>query len=211
MLGLAGLYQQTGQLAKAQEFLREKCQAVPGNYELRERLGNVQLAIYDEACARVRPAAEKGDSAAGARLPDIQRRKREFAVKEYKWRLQQHPTDRELHLHLGRYYYEGGSYSEAIAAFQASSQDARFEVESRHMLGLCFLQKKQFDLALEQFESAIKRHPEMDDEGKALRYDQALALEAMGRPDEALALYKRIYSQDIMFRDVAGKVEAAGS
>jgi predicted site-specific integrase-resolvase len=48
----------------------------------------------------------------------------------------------------------------------------------------------------------------MDDEGKALRYSQAEAYELMGKKEEALAVYKRIYSQDINFRDVARKVDA---
>jgi hypothetical protein len=33
----------------------------------------------------------------------------------------------------------------------------------------------------------------------------------MGKSADALALYKRIYSQDIGFRDVAQKVESLGT
>ncbi|MHC5033954.1 MAG: tetratricopeptide repeat protein, partial [Planctomycetota bacterium] len=147
---------------------------------------------------------------AGARekYEELQARRTEFAIKEYTWRIQQHPTDRELQLQLGRANFAAGHLNEAIAAFQASAQDSRYDVESAKMLGHCFVRKGQHDLALEQFERAAKRHPDMDDEGKDLRYNQAQAYEEMGRTAEALDIYKRIYSLDINFRDVAQKVEA---
>ena len=76
------------------------------------------------------------------------------------------------------------------------------------MLGLCFMQKGQHDLAAEQFAHAVERHPQLDDPGKELRYCQAQAFEEMGKPDEALDLYKKIYSMDINYLDVAAKVDA---
>jgi hypothetical protein len=51
-------------------------------------------------------------------------------------------------------------------------------------------------------------HPQMDYEGKQLRYSQAEALEKMGDAEAALKIYKKIYSQDINFLDVSDKVEA---
>jgi tetratricopeptide (TPR) repeat protein len=48
----------------------------------------------------------------------------------------------------------------------------------------------------------------MDYEGKQLRYSQAEALEKMGNSEEALKIYKKIYSQDINFLDVSEKVES---
>jgi tetratricopeptide (TPR) repeat protein len=210
VLGLAKLYQDTGQLGKAQKLLREEHQARPDGYEVRERLGDVQLLMYDEAVKKAGEQAEKSpaDAGATAKKRELEERKVKFAVKEYRWRLQQHPTERHLQLALGRMYFEMGSNNEAIAAFQSASQDARYELESSRMLGLCFMQKGQYDLALEQFQRAVERHPDLDDEGKELRYSQAQAYEQMGKKAEALGVYKKIYSQDINFRDVAQKVDA---
>jgi len=210
VLGVAKLYQDTGQLPKAQRLLRDEHQAQPANYEIRERLGDVQLLMYDEAVKKAAAAsqAKPDESEAKAKLEELVKRRREFATKEFKWRLQQHPTDRQLQLQLGRVYLESGLDNEAIAAFQTASQDARYEMESWKMLGLCFMHKGQYDLALEQLQRAVERHSEMDDEGKGLRYSQAEAYELMGKKEEALAIYKRIYSQDINFRDVARKVDA---
>lgn len=210
VLDLAKAYQDTGQLAKAQKLLRDECQQAPNNYELREKLGDVQLLLCDEAIKKVDKAAEEtpSDAQAKAKRDELVGRRRQFAMREYKWRLQQHPTDRQLQLLLGRVHFESGLYNEAIAAFQAASQDARLEMESWRMLGLSFMRKGQHDLALEQFQRAVERHPEMDVQGKELRYCQAQAYEEMGNGQEALSVYKKIYSQDITFRDVAQKVDA---
>jgi tetratricopeptide (TPR) repeat protein len=210
ILGLAQLYQQSGQSAKAQQLLREKHEALPDNYEIREKLGDVQLSMYDEALQKLSKQVQADPEYAEAKKKqgELQARRTEFATKEYTWRIQQHPTDRELQLRLGHANFAAGNLNEAIAAFQVSSQDSRYDVESAKMLGLCFVRKGQHDLALEQFERAAERHPDMDDEGKDLRYNQAQAYEEMGRTSEALDIYKRIYSLDINFRDVAQKVEA---
>jgi len=211
ILDLAKLYVDTGQSAKAHKLLREKHEQLPGNYEIREALGDVQLHMFREAEAKQRIGADSGDAEAKHKLEELQKRRTEFAIREYSWRVAQHPTDRELRLKLGNAYFEAGQYNDAIAAFQNAVQDARYEQESSKMLGICFSRKGQPDLALDQFERAIQRHPDMDDEGKELHYLKAAVYEQMGNAAEALALYKKIYSQDIGFKDVAQKVESLGA
>jgi tetratricopeptide (TPR) repeat protein len=210
ILGVAKLYMDMGRVKDAQELLRRKHKEQPGSYEIRERLGDVQLTAYREALRRAAAAAEAGsaDTAALAKRDELQKRYLAFAIKEFTWRLAQHPTDRELQFRLAMVQFEAENYNEAIAGFQVAAQDARYEVESRKMLGRAFMAKGQSDLALEQFEQAIQRHPQLDDAGKDLYYHQAEAFEGLGRTEEALAIYKKIYSTDINFRDVAQKVEA---
>ncbi|MHC4788859.1 MAG: tetratricopeptide repeat protein [Planctomycetota bacterium] len=210
ILNVARLYQEGGQLTKAQDLLREKLQAMPDNYEIREHLGDLQMLVYEEALRALAQKIQQNpdDAEAKDRAEKLKARKQDFAVKEYTRRLKQHPTDRHVQLLLGRVEFAAGNYNEAIAAFQTASTDARYEVETSKMLGLCFMQKGQHDLALEQFEHAVHRHPDMDEVGKDLRYCQGQAYESMGESEEALKIYKRIYSQDIKFKDVAEKVEA---
>jgi tetratricopeptide (TPR) repeat protein len=209
ILGLAKLYRDTGHLAKAQQLLREKHRAMPDNYEIRAHLGDTQLAVYDEAAKglKARLQQEPADTPAKRKLAELEQRRRDLAVREYKWRLHQHPTERELHLRLGYIHLDAGEANEAIAAFQSASQDARYEAEACKMLGVCFMHKGQHDLAIEQFEKAVKSHPELDEQGKDLRYQEAAAYEQMGNKGQALSIYKKVYSTDINFRDVAQKVE----
>ncbi|MGD2173912.1 MAG: tetratricopeptide repeat protein [Candidatus Brocadiaceae bacterium] len=210
ILRLAQLYEDSARLDDALKLLEEKHELLPDNYEIRETLGDVQLGAYDKAIAAVEKAlaAEPEDAELRARREKLARQRSSYGVQEYEWRLAQHPTDRAIQLQLGNFYFLVGQYNDAIAAFQAVTSDARFGERATKMLGRCFMAKGQHDLALEQFERAISEHPQMDDEGKELHYYRAQALEAMGNREEALKTYKRIYSQDINFRDVAGKVEA---
>jgi tetratricopeptide (TPR) repeat protein len=210
ILGLAQLYVDAGELKKAQQFIREKQQEMPDSFELREHACAITMRGYDMAITRLQRnlAAEPEKEDVKARIAELQDRRRAFAVREYTWQLDQHPTDRGTRLKLGLVYFEMGRYNDAIAEFQSAGQDARLEVDAAKMLGLCFLEKGQRDLAAEQFARALDRHPDMDDTGKEISYYQATAYEGMGKTEEALAMYKKIYSTDISYRDVAQKVEA---
>jgi tetratricopeptide (TPR) repeat protein len=210
IIGVAKLYIDLGRMKDAQELLRRKHKDLPDSYEIREHLGDVQLVAYQQAILKAEAAleADPDDAAARAKRDQLKKRYLDFAIKDFHWRLAQHPTDRELQFKLAMVQFEGGNYNEAIAGFQIAAQDARYEVESRKMLGRSFMKKGQADLALEQFDQAIKRHPQLDDQGKDLYYHQAEAFEQVGRDEEAGAIYKRIYSTDINFRDVARKVDA---
>jgi tetratricopeptide (TPR) repeat protein len=213
ILGVAKLYVDFGHLKEAQELLRRKYKEIPDSFEIRERLGDVQLEAYRQAIRKAEAAvqANPADETAKAKKAELQKRYLAFAIKDFQWRLSQHPTDRELQFKLAMVQFEAGNYNESIAGFQVAAQDARYDVESRKMLGRAFMTKGQVDLALEQFEQAIRTHPQLDDQGKDLYYHQAEALEQANRTEEAAAIYKKIYSTDINFRDVAQKVDALTS
>jgi len=209
---LAQLYIDVDQVGKARDFLKEKHELLPDNYEVREKLGDAQMLLYDRAVAAAEARAEQqpDDAESKAKLDELRKRRGAFAIKEYAWRHKQHPTDKQVQMLLGQAYFDAGQYNEAIANFQSTVQDGRFAVVSARMLGRCFMAKGQFDLALSQFDSAIQNHSQMDAEGKDLLYFQAQVYEKMGKSEEALRVYKKIYSQDITFRDVAQRVESLG-
>ena len=204
ILGLANLYLNTDQLAKARRLLLVKHKELPDSFDIRARLGDVQMIVYDQSIATAR---REGDE---EKLAELQERRTRFAVKEFEWRHEQHPTDREVLTHLGKAYLDAKRYNEAIATFQEVVTDPRFGLTSARMLGQCFTAKGQYDLALEQYTRALKAHPDMDREGKELCYSLAETYEAMGNGEDALKTYKRIYSKDINFMDVSEKVDALG-
>ena len=210
ILRLAQLYEDVGEPRKALTLLGEKRKVLPDNYEIREKLGDVAIGLADaQIAALTKQLAANPNKAAGqAKLKELTDRKNKYALEEMDWRLAQHPTDRALQRKLGQLQFDMGEYNQAIATFQGLTQDARFALESVRMLGLCFMGKGQHDLALDQFRKAIEEHPDMDEQGKELRYNLAQAQEQTGNSEEALKTYKQIYSQDINYRDVAQKVDA---
>ena len=64
------------------------------------------------------------------------------------------------------------------------------------------------DLAVRQFQNALKEKVGFDDERKEILYWLGVALEKMGKRDEAIEQFKLIYEVDSAYRDVAARVDA---
>jgi tetratricopeptide (TPR) repeat protein len=207
---LAGLYEFQGQYDKAVQVLEEGRRRLPDSYEVRERWAEVRLHAFERELREIARALKKdaGSQELQQKQKQIQQERTAIAAREYAWQVQQHPTDHGLRLKLGNALFELGRHDEAVAAFQAASRDPKLEADAAEMLGRCFFAKKQYDLAIEQYNRAIERHPTMDENGIRLQYLLAEAMEENGQKPEALRVYKRIYSHDITYRDVADKVAA---
>jgi tetratricopeptide (TPR) repeat protein len=213
VVSAAKLYAQKGDYGKAQELLKEALKAKPDNYILRECYGDLVLEALDERVARIDANLKKDPLKVELKQKkaELMRKKRMIRVQEYEWRTRQHPTDHMLRLKLGHALFDIERLDQSIMAFQQASQDPRLLVEAATMLGDCFERKKQYDLAVEQYERAIERNPQMNDRGKKLHYRLAGAYEQAGQLDKALGIYKKIYSVDISFQDVAQKVQTLGA
>jgi len=210
---VAELYEQQGSSDTALRVLTDAHKQMPGDFEVRAKLGDLQLRICDQILRRLEEKLQKDP--ANRELIEKRRRlaarRRQVALREYDWRVRQHPTDSQLRLELGKVQLERGDTDAAIHSFQQAARDSRLELDAATMLGRCFVAKQQYDLAAEQFRRAIARHPTLDRVGMELQYLFAETLEKMGESEEALKIYKKIYTNDISFRDVAEKVASLTS
>ena len=73
---------------------------------------------------------------------------------------------------------------------------------------MAFRNKKQYDLAAEQFSQGIDGVEIMNDMKKTLLYERGNTYQMMGKKAEAKNDFMTIYQQDIKFKDVAKKIEA---
>lgn len=208
--GLAILYEHEGMYEEACTLLRQARQRMPDNYEIREVLGDLRLHMCAHAVGEIdrKLKADPDNQQWLQQKQKLESQGRELAVQEYGWRVSQHPTDTGLRLGLGQGLFGKGDLDGAIASLQVAVRDPRLEVKGAAMLGQCFVAKKQYDLAVSQYERAIARRPELDQTGMELHYALAGTLELMGNRERALQVYKKIYSNDISFRDVGEKVDA---
>lgn len=206
---LADLYRDDGRMKDALNLLEKASERQPENYQIREKLGDVRIEICDRALKKVASRLQDNpdDKTLRKRRDALNEKRKKIAVKEYEWRVQQHPTDNALRFQLGRAYYDVGKVNKAIGAFQKAARETHLVVEAAEMLGRCFMAKEQYDLAEEQFNRAIERYGRSDDRGMELHYQLARSLEKRGDESRALEIYKKIYSNDIDFRDVADKVD----
>lgn len=214
IIRLANHYVKDRDYKTAQDVLRDSVKRMPDNFTLRERLGDLQFQVVDLVIRKRRKELEENPdkkTELEQELQEILQRRREFAVQEYTWRAQAHPTDRNVRFNLGKALYEVEDCNGAIAQFQQACADPHLEPDAARMLGFCFAKKNQHDLAIEQYQRALKHSPEMDEKGKELHYLLAQAYESLGSKEKALSLYKKIYSADINYSDVAGKVDSLSS
>jgi tetratricopeptide (TPR) repeat protein len=115
--------------------------------------------------------------------------------------------DYETHYNLGIAYKEMGLIDDAIREFQASRNDPNRFIHSSNMLGICYIEKGVYQLAIDVLTSAIDK---MEDRGEsywAMKYDLADAYEKNGNMTEALDIYTNVYGWNSKFRAVSEKID----
>lgn len=132
-----------------------------------------------------------------------------FIFKDAETRVTRYPNDLQLKYEFGVLLYERGMLNEAIQQFQRSQQHPQRRTRSLYYLALCFKQKQQYDIAVEQMEKASAELQLMDETKKDILYELGTMYEALGKPEKAVSLFKEIYSVDIGYRDVEAKIESA--
>lgn len=112
------------------------------------------------------------------------------------------PEDADTHYDLGIAYKEMGLIDEAISEFNVSASSPQKSVVSYNMLGICYLDKKNFQEAEKYFKLALNS-PNIDsDFSKGVLYDLARVYEESGDVRQAIDTYNKILAIDSSFRDV---------
>ncbi len=115
--------------------------------------------------------------------------------------------DYETHYNLGIAYKEMGLIDDAIREFQTARNDETKFISSSNMLGMCYMEKGVYSLAIETFRGAIEKMDSQDDSYWPMKYDLAEAYEKNGGVNQALSLFTEVYGWNSRFRDVADKIE----
>jgi len=114
--------------------------------------------------------------------------------------------DSETHYNLGIAYKEMGLIDDAIREFQMSKNDPKRFIPSINMLGICYMSKGLFPLAIASFIGALNKIEARDESFWGVKYDLAEAYEKNENLKEALDLYTEIYGWNSKFRSVADKI-----
>jgi tetratricopeptide (TPR) repeat protein len=85
--------------------------------------------------------------------------------------------------------------------------DPRRRTRSRIALAKAFRGKNLNDLAIKQYEQALKDEGLSVEMQKEIRYEIGSAYEETGEVSKALDNYKRVFEEDIQYRDVGQKIE----
>ncbi len=114
--------------------------------------------------------------------------------------------DYETHYNLGIAYKEMGLIDDAIKEFQIAKKDPQRKVQVLSILGLCYMEKGLYSLAIDALNEAIKEVKDRDEGYWSMKYDLATAYEKNGDIKKALDLFVEVYGWDSKFRGVDEKV-----
>ncbi len=144
-----------------------------------------------------------------AQIGDLERAREEKLVVVARERVERNPTDPQMRYELGTHLYAAGHSREAIPELQRAKANPHIRHKAMLMLARCYGSGRMHDLALAQLKEAAAEMTIMDATKKEIVYEMGLTCEALGKKDEALEAFKKIYEVDYGYRDIAHRVESA--
>ena len=199
---LANLYLKVDQFAEAFEALEVAIKQNPGDPELERALSNARIKEFN---VRIKALEAAGDAEGAAA---VSHERLQFEFDDLQDRVERYPNDLALRFEWGVTLYDNDYVNESIQQFQLAQRNAKSRVRALYYLGLCFKAKQQYDLAMDQLQTANSELLIMDTTKKDVLYELGQIAELMGDTAKAAEFYKEIYSTDISYRDVTQKIEA---
>jgi tetratricopeptide (TPR) repeat protein len=116
--------------------------------------------------------------------------------------------DYQSHYDLGVAYKEMGLIDEAISEFQKALRGPDNRVRTYEAIGQCFIEKGQNQMAATILARALNEKGMDDDQLVGVLYLLGRAYEALGKGEDALQYYQRVFVVDIQFHDVGERMNA---
>ena len=207
---LSDYYQRYGDLQNAIAWIQQarKLEAGKGDISLEEKERLLTLEYYDGIIEQWEKAlsedANNQDSKKG--YANAVLAKKQFQRQQLESLVQRYPNEYGYRFELGCLLFEEKDYDGCLPHFQLAQRNAKVRLDAILFLGQAYLNKRFFDLAIEQFKSLKSEIQVMDERKKDAVYQLGCCYESMGDAEQAIEEFKLVYSADISFRDVADKI-----
>lgn len=196
-------------LTKAHQAIAKAQEKFPDASHVKERITQYNKQFYESNVKKIHEElkAKPNDPELQKQLTEQQTNLAKVSVSLLKKKTELYPNDLSLKFELGEAQFNLKMYDDAISEFQQAIKDPALSVRALNKLGLSFHAKNMYDLAILQFNKALEKVPGINETSKDIIYNLGVSLDAMGKRDEALEQFKKIYEADISYRDVAKKIE----
>ncbi len=166
---LSQFYLNEERYGKAEELLAKAFEVSDGDQEILEKWEDTQLRRLRQQIARTEDENAR---------KTLERQYLKKEVEVYRNRVQRYPSNLTFRYELGERHYRTGHYDDAIKELQIAKNDPRRCGMCMLALAKCFLKIKQFHLARDHYEAAIREIPDRDVDSRkeALRLAGRLAL-----------------------------------
>jgi tetratricopeptide (TPR) repeat protein len=118
--------------------------------------------------------------------------------------------DTDTHYNLGIAYKEMGLLDEAIAEFLLTPEGEPKFIQSRYMLGLCYMEMGDFRKATVEIGNALNYSESLASDAEdrlSMNYDLGLAYQGAGEMNNAIGQFQKVSAEAPGFRDVAAKIQ----
>lgn len=116
--------------------------------------------------------------------------------------------DHQSHYDLGVAYKEMGLLDEAISEFQKALRAPANRVPTYEALGLCFIEKGQYQMAATILSRALHEPSMSENQLIGVLYLLGRCAEERGQRSAAIEYYQRVFVVDILFQDVGERLAA---
>jgi len=187
-----------------EELLKER----PQDVDLKQDYLNCRANLLEQQLKE-----NPSDESLRQRFTEALYERDEHRISVLKQHLQVHPEDHPKRLELGRLLAGGKQYDDAISVLQRLLHEPPMAGEALLILGECFRERNQLELAAEQYRKAIQYFKNRgyshvpSDELKEAYYYLGVCLEKQGNLKEARDAYSFIYATDINYRDIRTRYE----
>ena len=207
---LADLYQKAEQHDKAIEYYHMVAEEIGAMDPFIDRaIEKSTIAKYEKSIREWRDyavaAPDKKDDA-DKNIAIIEGQLNSYKLERSLERVNNYPNDLQLRYELAIVYFDLGNFENALGQFQLSQRNPQRRLSSIVYLGQCFHEKKQYDIAIEEFTKAISEMISMDRQKMDALYFLGMTYEETGNSAKAVECFKQIYRANIKFKDVSDRI-----
>ncbi|MCE5267844.1 MAG: hypothetical protein LLG00_08155 [Planctomycetaceae bacterium] len=195
LLELGQYYLNSDRFAEADAVLRKAHQLAPDDPDIRDKWDDCQLRRLRQGIVKASDPESK---------KKLEQQYYEHEVQIYQNRVARNPNNLAFKYELGYRYMKTKRYPEAIRELQAAEGDPRRKGICMLVLGECFQQIKQYDLAKKHYELALEELSERDTDNrkKALYLAGRLTLH-MRDLEAAKKHLTTLAAMDFTYKDVS--------
>ncbi len=212
-LELADLVEQKSGVDEAEKILLQALDASGGDLKVREHLEDRRLRWGKHRVMIAEKRLATDDSAENRESLDrLRRAQLKAEIDVYAARCSRYPENLTWKFELATRLKASGNYPEAIKYFQESIQDSRRRGAVSLELGECFQKIKQYQLAMQNYATAVEAlsDREMELRKRAL-YRAGVLATALDDVDTARKHLSSLAGVDFGYRDVAQRLEKLGT
>ncbi len=184
----------------------EKAYEQTAKYRYRVLIGDLRIKQNERKYRALKQQhlANRHDAELAKQFTEVERERVEFALHEFRQRMEHSPEDNQVHFKYGFWLFRAKHFGAAINVLYRVRKDPHCRTNALLLMGRAFLEKSSAEKAADTLRRAVDSYPHADTgdaDSKELHYWLGRALEACDKVKEADKVFSRIIRWDIRYCD----------